>query len=73
MKAGPIQRYRRLSSEQRRLLSRSVMLLTAASAAVALLPFRRALAWRLLCVLVPGPFPRLFAWWVQQVTAPVAA
>ena len=44
MKAGPIQRYRRLSSEQRRLLSRSVMLLTAASAAVALLPFRRALA-----------------------------
>ena len=44
MKAGPIQRYRRLSSEQRRLLSRSVILLTAASAAVALLPFRRALA-----------------------------
>ena len=35
-------------------------------------PFRQAIAWRLLCILAPAPFPRRFAWWVQQVTEPVA-
>jgi hypothetical protein len=34
-------------------------------------PVRQAVAWRLLCVLAPGGFPRSFAWWVQQVTEPV--
>jgi Transglutaminase-like superfamily len=40
MNAGPIARFRRLGGERRRLLVRAVLLLTGASAAVAMLPFR---------------------------------
>ena len=43
MRAGPIARFRRLGSERRRLLARAVVTLSAASAAVAWLPFRRAI------------------------------
>ncbi|MFL6721467.1 MAG: lasso peptide biosynthesis B2 protein [Sphingomonas sp.] len=43
MSAGPIVRFRRLSGERRRLLIRAAAVLTGASAAVALLPFRRAI------------------------------
>ena len=35
-------------------------------------PVRQAVAWRLLCLFAPAGFPRRFAWWVQQVTEPVA-
>jgi hypothetical protein len=42
MSAGPLVRLRRLSAEQRRLLLRAALLLGVASAAVALLPFRKA-------------------------------
>ena len=43
MGARPLMRIRRLSGEQRRLLLRATLVLTAASAAVAVLPFRRAI------------------------------
>jgi hypothetical protein len=43
MKAGPLVRLRRLSGERRRLLLRAIILLGVASAAVALIPFRRAI------------------------------
>jgi hypothetical protein len=36
-------------------------------------PVRQAVAWRLLCVFAPAAFARSFAWWVRQVTEPVAA
>ena len=41
--ARPLQQFSRLSSERRRLLLRALFVLTAVSAAVALLPFRRAI------------------------------
>lgn len=40
--AGPFTRFRRLSREKRRLLLSATVILTAASAAVAVLPFRKA-------------------------------
>src|SRR5689334_14057452 len=43
MSAGPLVRLRRLNGERRRLLLRAAALLILASAAVALLPFRRAI------------------------------
>jgi hypothetical protein len=42
-RAGPLTRLNRLSAERKRLLVRAVFVLTAASAAVACLPFRRAI------------------------------
>jgi hypothetical protein len=42
MNAGPLTRFRQLSRERRRLLVRGTVILSAASAAVALLPFRKA-------------------------------
>lgn len=43
MSAGPLKRLRRLGSERRRLLVRAMLLLTGASAGVAVLPFRIAI------------------------------
>ena len=45
VRAGPLIRFNRLSRERRRLLLRALVALTAASAAVAFLPFRRAIRW----------------------------
>jgi hypothetical protein len=42
-RANPVARLHRLSPERRRLLARACLVLSAASAAVAILPFRRAI------------------------------